>query len=226
MKRLIYLPLFFFLTFMCQQEKKTNIKESKNKTNIMAEKFDFELYKKYQESNGTLELKNGYTILSMVPPEDNEMGMQTELLPKPSFLFLYKEFYPNGYIKKKEMRISETVKVMESEYYDEKGNLIKFIDEDTQYGKIKYQDVLNFIDKKKYINISNGKGRLNDDGTNKYDIIYNTDDSVWTILINQGEKLTDQEFLEATRSSEGEPSIWKPIEYKMDGETGKVEEIK
>lgn len=192
----------------------------------MAEKFDFELYKKYQESNGTFDLKNGYTILSMAPPEDNEMGMQTELLPKPSFLFLYKEFYPNGYIKKKEMRISETVKVMQSEYYDEKGNLVKFIDEDTQYGKIKYQDILNFLDNKKYINIITGKGRLNDNGTNKYDIIYNSDDSVWTILINQEEKLTDQEFLEATRSSEGEPSIWKPIEYNIDCETGKVKEIK
>ncbi len=226
MKRLIYLPVFFFLTFMCQQEKKTNIKGSENKTNIMAEKFDFELYKKYQESNGTLELKNGYTILSMVPPEDNEMGMQTELLPKPSFLFLYKEFYPNGYIKKKEVRISETVKVMQSEYYDEKANPIKSVDEDKHYGKIKYQDILNFLHKMKYINISTGKGRLNEDGTNKYDITYDKDISVWTILITQGKKLTEDEFLEATRSSEGEPSIWKPIEYKIDGETGKVKEIK
>lgn len=226
MKRLIYLPVFFFLTFMCQQKKKINIQEIENKTNIMAEKFDFELYKKYQESNGTLELKNGNTILSIVPPEDNEMGMQTELLPKPSFLFLYKEFYPNGYIKKKEVRISETVKVMQSEYYDEKANLIKTVDEDKYYGKIKYKDILNFLDKMKYINISTGEGRLNEDGTNKYDIIYDKDISVWTILITQGKKLTEDEFLEATRSSEGEPSIWKPIEYKMDGETGKVKEIK
>ena len=217
MKRLIYLPMFFFLTFMSQQEKKINIQESENKTNIMAEKFDFELYKKYQESNGTLELKNGNTILSIVPPEDNEMGMQTELLPKPSFLFLYKEFYPNGYIKKKEVRISETVKVMQSEYYDEKANLIKTVDEDKYYGKIKYKDILNFLDKMKYINISTGEGRLNEDGTNKYDIIYDKDISVWTILITQGKKLTEDEFLEATRSSEGEPSIWKSIEYKMDG---------
>jgi hypothetical protein len=67
------------------------------------------------------------------------------------------------------------VKVEKSEYYDKDGKLEKTVDEDQNYGKIKYQDVLSFLDKKGYINLKNGAGRLNDDGTNKYDIVYDKD---------------------------------------------------
>jgi hypothetical protein len=49
--------------------------------------------------------------------------------------------------------VSETVKVEKSEYYDKDGKLEKTVDEDQNYGKIKYQDVLSFLDKKGYINL-------------------------------------------------------------------------
>ena len=67
---------------------------------------------------------------------------------------------------------------------------------------------------------------MNKDGTDKYDIMYDSSTQVWTILIMQGKRLTEQEFLEATRNSEGEPGIWRPIEYKMDGNTGEIISVK
>ncbi|UHO37413.1 hypothetical protein H5J24_17100 [Chryseobacterium capnotolerans] len=145
-KILIYFSILSFVICSCQSKKEETQKN--HKTSTMVEKFDFALFKKYQESNGTLELKNGYTVLSMSAPEKDEAGTLEELLPKPSFLYVYKEFYPNGNLKKKETHISETVKVEKSEYYDKDGNLEKTVDEDQNYGKIKYQDVLNFLDKK------------------------------------------------------------------------------
>ncbi|OCA72681.1 hypothetical protein BBH99_02890 [Chryseobacterium contaminans] len=219
-KLLIYLSILCFVICTCQSKKEETHKN--NKTSTMVEKFDFALFKKYQESNGTLELKNGYTVLSMSAPEKDEAGTLEELLPKPSFLYVYKEFYPNGNLKKKETRISETVKVEKSEYYDKDGNLEKTVDEDQNYGKIKYQDVLSFLDKKGYINLKTGEGRLNDDGTNKYDIVYDQDVPVWNISITQGKRLSEKELLEIMKTSPGEPNVWKPVVYKMDANTGKI----
>lgn len=226
MKKLIYLPILFFVIFSCQSPASPNKDAIKNnKMNTMAEKFDFEIYKKFQQSDGTLTLENGNTILSMSPPDENESGFLNELLPKPSFLYTYKEYYPNGYLKKKETRISETVKILKSEYYDDKGNLEKTVNEDENYKTIKYQEVLNFLDKKGYINLKTGEGRLNDDSTNKYDIIYNSEIPAWDIYITQGKKLSEKEFLELAKNSSGEPNAYKPVQYQMDVNTGKVTEI-
>ena len=152
MKKLIYLAILFVILCSCRPPK-SGLEENESKNETMVEKFDFELFKKYQASDGVLQLKNGYTILSMSAPDREEIGMQKELLPKPSFLYTYKEFYFNGYLKKKETRISEAVKVMRSEYYDEYGNLDKTVDEDSNYGRIKYQDILNFLDNNNYIDV-------------------------------------------------------------------------
>ncbi|AZA92611.1 Uncharacterised protein [Chryseobacterium nakagawai] len=219
-KLLIYLSILCFVICTCQSKKEETQKN--HKTSTMVEKFDFDLFKKYQESNGILELKSGYTILSMSAPEKDEAGTLEELLPKPSFLYAYKEFYPNGNLKKKETRVSETVKVEKSEYYDKSGKLEKTVDENQNYGKIKYQDVLNFLDKKGYINLKTGAGRLNDDGTHKYDIVYDQDIPVWNIMIMQGKKLSEKELMEIMKTSPGEPAAWKPVVYQMDANTGKI----
>lgn len=219
-KLLIYLSIVCFAIYACQSKKEETYKDHK-KTAIV-EKFDFDLFKKYQESNGTLELKNGHTILSMSAPAQEEIGTMEELLPKPSFLYVYKEFYPNGNLKKKETRISQTVKVERSEYYNKDGELEKTIDENQNYGKIKYLDVLSFLDKKGYINLKTGAGRLNNDGTNTYDIVYDQNGPVWNITIMQGEKLSEKELMEIMKTSIGEPNAWKSVTYQMDANTGKI----
>lgn len=223
--KLIYIYVFFFIfnLISCQDNKSSM--QKKNKNNTMIEKFDFNLYKKFQESDGMLQLENGNTILSMSPPAPNEIGMQTELLPKPSFLYYYKEFYPNGIIKKKELKLSESVKVGVSINYAKDGSVEETVDEDEKYKKIKYQEVLDFLDAKGFINLKNGNGRLNEDGSNKYDIDYVPNIPEWNIHIMQGKKLTEKELLEIMQNSSGEPSPWKPSIFKINGETGKVVEV-
>ena len=78
----------------------------------------------------------------------NKGGSQDEMLPLPSFLKIYKEFYANGNLKRKETYIGENVKIGISEYYDEDGVLDKKVNEDAKFGKIKYTDCLAFLDKK------------------------------------------------------------------------------
>ena len=220
-KTFIYLLTLLFVMWNCQSKTDDNPK-NKTKTKVMVEKFDFELFKKYQNSDGILELSNGKTIISMAAPDKNETGVMEELLPNSPFLYYYKEFYPNGNLKKIETKISETVKVDQSVYYKEDGTVDKTVDENRNYGNIKYGKLLAFLDEKGYIDLKNGKGRLNDDGTNKYDIFYDSDIPAWNITITQGKKLTEAEFLEMTKTSPGEPSIWKPIQYIMDANTGKL----
>ncbi|WP_347218738.1 hypothetical protein [Chryseobacterium sp.] len=217
---IIYLSILCFVIHTCQSKKEE--RHEKDKTNTTVEKFDFDVFKKYQESNGILEVKNGSTILSMSAPAQEEIGTMEELLPKPSFLYAYKEFYPNGNLKKKETRISETVKVKNSEYYNKDGKLEKTVDEEKNYGKIKYQEVLNFLDRKGYINLKTGAGRLNDDGTLKYDIMYDHKIPAWNIIIMQGEKLSEKELMEIMKNSPGEPNAWRSVVYQMDANTGKI----
>lgn len=99
--------------FLACQPKKYDAAKRNHKVNGIVENFDFELFKKYQNSNGILQLSNGYTVLSMSAP-------------------------------------------------------------------------------------------------------------AWTIIINQGKRLTEKEFLEMIKDSPGEPSAWKPVQYKRDANIGDI----
>ncbi|MGJ1419899.1 hypothetical protein ACR79T_09755 [Sphingobacterium spiritivorum] len=220
-KILLWIPLFLSILACNNQPEETN----NQKDITMPEKFDVELYKKYQKGTDLLVLANGNTILSMTAPENTETGAQQELLPKPSFLVCYKEFYPNGNLKLKELLLSETVKVGKSEYYNQEGQPERTVNEDEKFGKVKYQQVLNFLDSKGYINTKDGSGRLNEDGTPKYDIQYQAKDKQWIIILYQGRKLSEQEFLEVSRQNGGEPNPWKPVYYVMNADTGATKEV-
>lgn len=201
----------------------TNDKNHRMKSE-MTEKFDLELYERFRRSDTALTLPNGNTLLAMIAPQKNENGAQQELLSNP-FLICHKEFYPNGLLKQKEIRLSETVKVMQSEYYDERGQLQRKINEDAKYGKISYQEILEFLHKKGYIDIAKGTGRLDKDGTPKYDVLYDARGNYWTIILFQGKKLSDDEFAALAAQTRGEPNSWMSIYYRMDGHTGDVKEV-
>ncbi|OJV55511.1 MAG: hypothetical protein BGO31_19310 [Bacteroidetes bacterium 43-16] len=225
MKQLLFCIPFLFSVLACNSQPGPTHKHNSQNHNIMPEKFDVALYKKYQESEGTLALPNGYTVLSMTAPEGNEAGAQQELLPNPSFLISYKEFYADGSLRKKEVLLSETVKVMQSEYYSASGQLERTVNEEEKFGKIKYPQVLAFLDEKGYIDIKKGTGRLNENGTPKYDIHYDAKSNTWTIILTQGKKLSEKEFLDLAKQSPGEPNPWKPVYYIMDGNTGAAKEV-
>lgn len=222
MKKILFLfALGMFITCQGQEQQKTTFNQlvTPKKDTTLIEKFDFDIYEKTHKGSDKYILSNGNTIFSMVFFKD-KIGFQRERLPAPSFLTIYKEFYPNGFLKKKETYIGGNVKVGISRYYDEQGNLIKETDEDQKFGKIKPQQVLEFLQEKGYINLKTGKGRLDKDGQPVFELGFYEENGkkIWTIGIIKG-KLNDE-----TKNFPkfGEPPAYLPKIYVIDGDTGKV----
>lgn len=203
------------LLISCNGQNK-DVPTNEKKNNKTIEKFDFEEYKKRESAVHTI--KKHDTIISMMFIE-NKTGTYTEILPKPSFKTIYKEFYANGNIKKKETFIGEKTKVDISEYYDEAGNIEK-VDENKKFGKIKPEDALKFLETKKLINLSTGKGRFLANGQSSFEISFDENKKEYTIVIEEG-KANTPPF-----DGIGEPPAFLPLIYTMNGETGKVNELK
>lgn len=224
----VLLLLIFLSLFSCNGQEQKDTQGISKRTNInstqqkMREKIDLKLLKLFVEnSDYRYTLSNGNIVYNMNFFE-NDGGSQYESKPKPSFVSIYKEFYPNGYIKKKESYVGENVKVGISEYFDEDGN-IKTVNENEKFGKIKVADALNFLEKKDIINLKTGEGKFDKDGRPTFELNFNeeNDKKYFVISIMQGKPNTPDNFPDI-----GEPIAFIPLNYKMDGETGKVTEIK
>jgi len=117
--------------------------------------------------------------------------------PKPAFFQIYKQYYPNGYLKLKGKCMGDGItKIGEWEYYNEKGELTSKVDEDKKFGKFGYNELLLFLHQEKYIDIKTGENREN------VRFGYNVENKEWGVRI--------------TKSSH-----WI-TEYVIDGETGAV----
>jgi len=82
-----------------------------------------------------------------------------EFPPAPNFYRLVKTFYPNGRLKSKGKLIGRYILIGIWQYFDEQGHLTKEVDEDKKFGRMKLNDILRFIEKEGYINLSTGEGR-------------------------------------------------------------------
>ena len=217
MEKVIFIFLIL-LIISCQGQKDNKKAIINDKNNSMVEKFDFEKYDKAKKSPVEYTKEDGTHVVMVF--NEYSGGSYYEYLPSPSFLTVYKEFYVNGKLKKKEIYIGENVKVGISRYYDEKGNLIKEVNEDLKFGKIKPQQVLEFLQEKGYINLKTGEGRLDKEGQPVFELSFNKEKEkkVWYVTIIKG-KFNNYP---SNFPDIGEPSAYIPIIYLMDGETGKV----
>lgn len=134
--------LMFVLNCNGQEKDHTNI----NKT-VMREKIDLILLEKkakkipisldaytYEYS----EITDSGEIINITGSVEEGGFIENIIHAKPSFKKTYKEFYSDGYIKKKEIFVGEKTKIDISEYYDEKGKPLKLM-------KIKNLEELNLM---------------------------------------------------------------------------------
>ncbi|MFC5873940.1 hypothetical protein SAMN05443633_101132 [Chryseobacterium arachidis] len=212
-----YLFILLFSIFLSCDGQSQGKKSNQEKSG-MREKIDSELAVKFEKDSDFLyQLPNGNEIYMMENPKGNNVGLQYEREPAPSFFTVYKEFYPDGFIKKKETRFGQYTNVGISEYYDEKGNVEKK-NEEEKFGKIKPSDVLKILDKKKLINISTGEGRLSENGTEAFTVKYDESKHEYTVTMQNGKPNKNPEF------GIGEPPAFLPVTYIINGETGEVKE--
>ena len=117
--------------------------------------------------------------------------------PNPVFLKIYKEYYPNGYLKVKGKRLRNGATLIgEWEYYNENGQLTSTVDEDKKFGKFGYNELYLFLHQQKYINIETGENR------EKVSFGYNIETKQWSVTITG-------------------LGYWM-TEYLIDGETGEI----
>jgi hypothetical protein len=120
------------------------------------EKYDFETVKNSKTNPAVVKKREVIVVMySMTESGAYYLEYSTAI----SFYKTVKNFHPNGMIKSQGSVVGKDFSVGLWQFYDEKGNLIKEVDEDKKFGKIKPKDILRFIEKEGWINLTTGEGR-------------------------------------------------------------------
>ncbi|MGY0040474.1 hypothetical protein [Pedobacter sp. NJ-S-72] len=135
------------------------------------EKFDIvsfisrNLAKKGDETPNEFKLLDGTRIFRS---GNERYGFSEEqILAKPHFYKIIKEFYPSGYIKEKGRMFGDIspcancVKIGIWYYFDPQGKQDKVVDEDKKIGSFGYKELLHFLQKEGFVDVNSGKNREN-----------------------------------------------------------------
>jgi len=217
--------ILFACCFSCRHGNKSNddsITYIKNDSG-MNEKYDYESTdggKKsvYIEQNGWVILKNmmhsGGAFYAMYPPP-------------PEFYIIGKRFYPNGNIKSERKSLGGFVFIDTSFYYDEKGYLVKEVNENKKFGTVKPAFILKFLERAGWIDLKTGKGRTTFEFVEGYPNNPNYTECVFELRF---EPIGESYFIKGNKVPIWVVKIpvspreyrWEETTYIIDGETGKV----
>lgn len=223
MRNVILSVFAFLIAFSCKAQ---NNHQQQNKVNNMFETFDYDKFEKENEKYKDPERSDIYLL-----GKGREIWASWrdiyEIPSYPYFYLIYKEFYehPNqpSSIKEKgkyfgdiSLGSNSGVKIEKWYYFDEKGKLIREVDEDKKFGKFSYNDVLKFLDNQKDINLNTGEGR------NRVKIeFYNSEKlnkKLWQIKVKIGE----QYGVANLPGDKGMRYAQDIKSYYLDGETGEI----
>ena len=90
---------------------------------------------------------------------DDRGAWSAEYSPAHDFYVVGKTFYPNGSLHSKGRSFGR-VPIGIYEEYDEAGNLIKVVDEDKKFGKIKPKDIVELLEKEGWFNRETGENKI------------------------------------------------------------------
>ena len=82
-----------------------------------------------------------------------------EYAPAKEFYQIQKWFYPSGSMRTKTSFLGDVV-IGIYEEYDEEGNLLKVVDEDKKFGKIKPKDIVELLEKEGWFNRETGENKI------------------------------------------------------------------
>ena len=148
---------------------------------------------------------------------DDRGAWSAEYSPAHDFYVVGKTFYPNGSLHSKGRSFGR-VPIGIYEEYDEAGNLIKMVDEDKKFGKIKPKDIVELLEKEGWFNRETGENKI----TEK-EVLPTTGEFYRAIM-----KYVQIRYV--PKQATGERSYWKIVieprfmmwitTYIVDGETG------
>ena len=227
MKWIIATVLFAGFGFACKAQDDSTMIQAHGEI----EKYDFAA-----TENGTKGVRfiRGQTLV--VIGKISSGGITNEYAPACDFYTTYKTFHPNGMLKEKGCYYFRTIAFGEWKYYNENGDLIKVVNEDLKFGKIKPQDIISLLEKEGWFNRKTGNNKLLD----VPEYILNSD-STCTIIDSSNFRTDGYFTYEINRlmnvsfdSSNGhtqwfvsiEPTAlnkWTWTTYTIDGDTGTFE---
>ena len=148
---------------------------------------------------------------------DDRGAWSAEYSPAHDFYVVGKTFYPNGSLHSKGRSFGR-VPIGIYEEYDEAGNLIKVVDEDKKFGKIKPKDIVELLEKEGWFNRETGENKI----TEK--------EVLPTTGVFYREIIKYVQIRYVPKQATGEKSYWKIVieprfmmwitTYIVDGETG------
>ena len=160
MKTFILIVLSTLLnTNSCNAQHITN-QITKNDTTMIQKYGQIEEYDFTATENGTRDViveKNGWVI--MKGKISNKVAQYVEYAPASQFYILWKHFHPNGMIWRRCQQFGATRFALYEEF-DEQGNLVKLVDEDKKFGKIKPIDIVELLEKEGWFNRETGENKI------------------------------------------------------------------
>jgi len=101
-------------------------------------------------------LQEGEWLIGISYTKDTKTGYQREIAPARYFYIISKVYHPNGIINSY-TKVLGRVAFGERKFYDDTGKLIKVIDEDAKFGKVKPDDFVAILEKIGWINRETGE---------------------------------------------------------------------
>jgi len=152
MKKRVLAIIFIILTFIaCRSNEKNRLEMNNNEQEIgKIERYN---YKATEGGKKSVVFKQREWIINIWQMPN---GRQFEYAPARDFYQITKRFYNNG-------MISERGKYLANlpfglwEYFDESGRLVKTVDEDAKFGKVKPADIVAFMERQGIFNRETGE---------------------------------------------------------------------
>lgn len=144
----------------CNAQQKKDRLINKNDTVMSQEYGQIEKYDFTATENGTKDViveKNGWVIKKV--RFSGGMAWYEEYAPAKYFYDIVKNFYSNGMIRSRCKGLGSLAFGIREEF-DEQGNLIKLVDEDKKFGKIKPIDIVELFEKEGWFNRETGENKV------------------------------------------------------------------
>lgn len=202
--------LIFLLTFIsCDGQIK---KKTQNKTVSAMKNFDIEKFNANKDKRGIYQFSSNGKNIEQMAGSDEEY-IEEIIYPAPYFYSFQNIYDGKGHLKSSTQLLSN-VAIGKSTEFDERGNIIKEIDEDKKFGKITYREILDLISEKNNLDLQNNKGWFKDNRL-VFEINFDERTKVWTVR-----SLTGTHVI--SKNSPNGQALSSSFYQEIDGNTGKV----
>lgn len=204
------LYLIFLLTFIsCDGQNKEN---TQNKPVSAMKNFDIEKFNGNKDKRGIYQFSSDGKKIEQMAGGEGEY-MEEIIYPAPYFYSFQNVYDSKGHLRSSTQLVSN-VAIGKSKEYDEKGNIIKEIDEDKKFGKITYRDILDLISEKNNLDLQNNKGWFADDRL-VFEINFDENSKIWTVRSLKGNHVI-------SKNSPNGQALSSSFYHEIDGNTGKI----